>query len=68
MLILTRRRGEAVMIGESVKIVVLGIDGNQVRIGIEAPKNIPVHREEVHARIQREKENADSAGASRCPD
>jgi len=67
MLILTRRRGEAVMIGEHVKIVVLNVIGNQVRFGIEAPKHIAVHREEVHLRIQKEKENAeadaDEAGA-----
>ncbi len=55
MLILTRRVGEVIMIGDDVEIVVLGIRGNQARIGINAPKDIPVHREEIYERIQREK-------------
>jgi len=55
MLILTRRIGESLMVGDEVTITVLGINGNQVRIGINAPKDLPVHREEVYDKIQREK-------------
>lgn len=55
MLILTRRTGESLMIGDDVKATVLGIKGNQVRIGVNAPKNIEVHREEIYDRIQEEK-------------
>jgi len=54
MLILTRRVGETVMIGEEVAITVLGVKGNQVRIGIKAPRDTPVHREEIFERIRRE--------------
>jgi carbon storage regulator len=54
MLILTRRCGETVMIGNEVTLTVLGVKGNQVRIGINAPKNVPVHREEIYERIKRE--------------
>jgi len=53
MLILTRRVGEAVMIGEAVTVTVLGVKGNQVRIGIDAPKDVAVHREEIFERIRR---------------
>ena len=52
MLILTRRAGESLMIGEDVSITVLGVQGNQVRIGIDAPKEVAVHREEIYDRIQ----------------
>lgn len=55
MLILTRRAGETVMIGSDVTITVLGVKGNQVRIGINAPKDVAVHREEIYDRIQSEK-------------
>jgi carbon storage regulator len=56
MLILTRRAGETLMVGDDVTITVLGVKGNQVRIGVNAPKHVSVHREEIYQRIQREKE------------
>ncbi len=54
MLILTRRIGESVFIGEDIRMTVLGVRGTQVRIGINAPKNVPVHREEIYYRIKNE--------------
>ena len=56
MLILTRRIGETLMIGDEVKVTVLGVKGNQVRIGVDAPKHVLVHREEIYDRIKEEKE------------
>lgn len=54
MLILTRRVGETLMIGNNVTVTVLAVKGNQVRIGIDAPKDLQVHREEIYERLQRE--------------
>ena len=61
MLILTRRVGETLVIGDDVTVTVLGIKGNQVRIGVNAPKDISVHREEIYDRIQREKAGSENA-------
>jgi carbon storage regulator len=55
MLILTRRVGETLIVGDNVSVTVLGVKGNQVRIGVNAPKDVSVHREEIYQRIQREK-------------
>ena len=60
MLILTRRVGETVMIGNDVTVTVLGVKGNQVRVGINAPKNVAVHREEIYERIKREQQGETS--------
>lgn len=60
MLILTRRIGESLILGDDVVINVLGVKGNQIRIGIDAPKNVAVHREEIYDRIQAEKEQSNT--------
>lgn len=67
MLVLTRRVSETLMIGSEVTITVLGVKGNQVRIGIKAPKSTPVHREEIYERIKREiDEGTEPNGNSDC--
>ncbi len=62
MLILTRRVGESLMIGDDVNVTVLGVKGNQVRIGVNAPKDVAVHREEIYQRIQMEKQAQSNNG------
>jgi carbon storage regulator len=62
MLILTRRVGETVMIGDDIAVTVLGVKGNQVRVGVNAPKEVSVHREEIYERIKREEQ---AGGATR---
>jgi carbon storage regulator len=63
MLILTRRVGETVMIGNEVTVTVLGVKGNQVRVGVNAPKDVAVHREEIYERIKREQDHESNVGA-----
>jgi carbon storage regulator len=63
MLILTRRVGETLVIGDDVNVTVLGVRGNQVRLGVDAPKEVAVHREEIYQRIQNEVDNNDSSNS-----
>lgn len=66
MLVLTRRNTESIVINDDIRVTVLGVKGNQVRLGIEAPRDVSVHREEIQNRIQQEKQEAgseQSAGA-----
>jgi carbon storage regulator len=63
MLILTRRQQESLRIGDEIKVTILSMKGHQVRVGIEAPRNVVVHREEIYARIR-----ADKAAATHVPD
>ncbi len=64
MLILTRRVGEALIIGDDVSVTVLGVKGNQVHIGIKAPREVAVHREEIHKRIQEEQAGQSRSGTT----
>ena len=63
MLLLTRRVGETLVIGDDVNVTVLGVRGNQVRIGVDAPKEVAVHREEIYQRIQNEGDNNGSSNS-----
>ena len=67
MLILTRRVGETLMIGDEVSVTVLGVKGNQVRLGVNAPKDIAVHREEIYQRILHERTGHERMGYDTHP-
>jgi carbon storage regulator len=68
MLILTRRVGETIMINDDITITVLGVKGNQVRLGINAPRDVSVHREEIYHRIQKERMRQGDVGADASPE
>ncbi len=68
MLILTRRVGETVVIGDDVTVTVLGVKGNQVRLGINAPRDVAVHREEIYERIRREQTEEEPERPQRVAD
>jgi len=65
MLILTRRVGETVMIGNDVTVTILGVKGNQVRVGVNAPRDVAVHREEIFERIKREEQDGSDSTSAR---
>ena len=65
MLILTRRVGETVMIGNDVTVTILGVKGNQVRVGVNAPRDVAVHREEIFERIKREEQDGSDTTSAR---
>ena len=68
MLILTRRVGEAIMIGNDVTVTVLGVKGNQVRVGVNAPRDVAVHREEIFERIKHEEQDGDPGRPAKSGD
>jgi len=68
MLILTRRLGETLMIGEDIAVTVLGVSGSQIRLGIKAPKEVAVHREEIHTQIKSERPGRPILSLARKPD
>jgi carbon storage regulator len=63
MLVLGRRSNECVMIGDGIRVTVLGVEGNQVRLGFEAPKDVSIHRSEIYQKIQEAKKAADESNA-----
>ncbi len=64
MLVLTRKIDEAIMIGDDIKITILGIEGNQVKVGVDAPKNVPLHRMEIYLEIKKVNEETLQSGSS----